>query len=83
MNNDAPPQYFAPPGASKVNPSQGGAMEMPQYGAPMAQGPQQSGVVGSGPMGDVEQGSSAPQDLPPRPPQAKMALKSFVGRFRK
>jgi hypothetical protein len=81
---DAPPQYFAPPGATKANPNQSGGqpMEMPQYGAPagMSQGPQQSGVVGA--SGDVEQGGS--QALPPRPPQkAKAVLKGFTDRFRK
>ncbi|KAF2627966.1 hypothetical protein BU25DRAFT_340545, partial [Macroventuria anomochaeta] len=82
---DAPPQYFAPPGATKVNPNQSGQqMEMPQYGAPVAQGPQQNGVVGGngGNGGDVEQGGS--QALPPRPPQkAKAVLKGFTDRFRK
>ena len=85
---DAPPQYFAPPSATKANPNQSGQpMEMPQYGAPvgmapvgMAPGPQQSGVVGG--SGDVEQGGS--QALPPRPPQkAKAVLKGFTDRFRK
>lgn len=59
-------------------------MEMPPYGAPMAQGPQQSGVVGGDgnpATGDVEQGGQA---LPPRPPQkAKAVLKGFTDRFRK
>jgi hypothetical protein len=85
---DAPPQYFAPPGASKMNPSQGGVaqpgMEMPQYGTPpapqYASGPQESGVVRND-MGDVEQGQS--QQLPPRPQQAKEKLKGIVGRFRR
>lgn len=83
-NADAPPQYFAPPGASKTNPNQQG-VEMPQYGAPMygaPQGPQQSGVVG----GDVEQGNGQSQSqsqLPPRPQQAKEKLKGIVGRFRR
>ncbi|KAL1657183.1 hypothetical protein SLS61_000225 [Didymella pomorum] len=80
-NGDAPPVYGAPPGATKTNPNQG--MEMPQYGAPPAQGPQgrqQSGVVG----GDVEQGQQAGEALPPRPPQkAKAVLKGFTDRFRK
>lgn len=85
---DAPPQYFAPPppGATKMNPNQqaGQQMEMPPYGAPppqMAapQGPQQSGVIGSG-NADVELG----QALPPRPPQnAKTMLRGFTERFRK
>ncbi|KAF3001429.1 hypothetical protein E8E13_007826 [Curvularia kusanoi] len=85
---DAPPQYFAPPGATKMNPNQGGpgqGMEMPQYGMPpngVPQGPQQSGVVGSGNANaDVELGGQA---LPPRPPQkAKAVLKGFTERFRK
>jgi hypothetical protein len=79
---DAPPQYFAPPGATKANPNQNG-QQMEPYGAPttqgppVAQGPQQSGVVGAG---DVEQGAG----LPPRPPQkAKAVLKGFTDRFRK
>lgn len=78
---DAPPGYFAPPGATKANPNQHqtGAqqMEMPLYGA---QGPQQSGVVGGSGDADVESG----QALPPRPPQkAKAMLKGFTERFRK
>jgi hypothetical protein len=91
-NGEAPPGYFAPQGASKVSPNQQG-MEMPQYGAPQGavygappqgpayaappQGAQQSGVVGS----DVEQGQS--QQLPPRPQQAKAALRGMVDRFRR
>lgn len=80
---DAPPQYFAPPGATKANPNQSGRpMEMPQYGVPMAQGPQESGVVG-GSNGDMEQGGSGGQ-LPLRPPQkAKSVLKGITDRFRK
>ena len=69
-----------------MNPNQqaGQQMEMPPYGAPppqMAapQGPQQSGVIGSG-NADVELG----QALPPRPPQnAKTMLRGFTERFRK
>lgn len=88
-NGDAPPQYFAPQGASKVNPNQGG-MEMPMYGqaggVAMPQGQQQSGVVGSGSgmgggNGDVEQQQG--QQLPPRPQQAKAALRGMLDRFRK
>jgi hypothetical protein len=94
---DAPPQYFAPPGASKMNPQQGPSMEMPQYGgsapqygggapqygaalqgASAPQGPQQSGVVGA----DVEQGQQN-QELPPRPQQARAALRGMVDRFRR
>ncbi|KAJ4355280.1 hypothetical protein N0V95_003035 [Ascochyta clinopodiicola] len=78
---DAPPGYFAPPGASKANPNQSGAqtVEMPMYGAPV--GGQQSGVVG-GSAGDVEQGRT--EELPPRPPQkVKAVLKGFTDRFRK
>ncbi|KAJ4987414.1 ubiquitin-protein ligase Sel1 [Stagonosporopsis vannaccii] len=75
---DAPPQYFAPPGATKASPSQG--MEMGQFGT------QQSGVVGGnggGGGGDVEQGGQG-QALPPRPPiKAKAVLKGFTDRFRK
>jgi len=81
-NADAPPQYFAPPGASKASRNQQG-VEMPVYGAPVhgaPQGPQQSGVVGD----DVEQGSGQGQSqLPPRPQQAKEKLKGIVGRFRR
>lgn len=57
-------------------------MEMPAYGG----GQQQSGVVGAGAGGDVEQGGQAGQgqELPPRPPQkAKAVLKGFTERFRK
>ncbi|KAH8725314.1 hypothetical protein GQ44DRAFT_227069 [Phaeosphaeriaceae sp. PMI808] len=88
-NNDAPPQYFAPPGASKTHPNQHGqGVEMPQYGVPLGQ--QQNGVVGSSTQqqpqqqhNDVEQGQ-IPAQLPPRPPQqAKAALKGFVDRFRR
>jgi hypothetical protein len=81
QNTDAPPQYFAPPGATKVNPHQGAqGMEMPMYGAPpqgVAQqaGPQQSGVIGA----DVEQGQT--QELPPRPAKAK--IMGVLDRFRR
>ncbi|KAF1359378.1 hypothetical protein EJ07DRAFT_178394 [Lizonia empirigonia] len=80
--SDAPPQYFVPGGATKASPDQGGQqMEMPQYGMPVAQGPQQSGVVGGRPA-DVEQGRSEAQ--PPQPPQkAKAVLKGLTDRFRK
>jgi hypothetical protein len=70
-------------------------MEMPQYGSPQQfgsapppqgqqfasapQGPQQSGVVGA----DVEQGHSESQQLPPRPQQARAALRGMVDRFRR
>ena len=63
-------------------------MEMPMYGAPqgqgvtMPQGGQQSGVVGSSGSADVEQGQTT-QQLPPRPQQAKAALRGFVDRFRR
>lgn len=84
QNNDAPPQYFAPPGATKVNGNQrteGAGMEMPHYGAP--QGAQQSGIVGaSQPVnGDVE-AQNQPQ-LPPRPQAAKAKIMGFVERFKK
>jgi len=69
-NSDAPPQYYAPPGPPKPQ-----GMEMPMYQA--QQGAQQSGVVRSG----SEQGQT--QELPPRPQQAKAALRGFVDRFRK
>ncbi|KAE8822699.1 hypothetical protein HRS9139_10039 [Pyrenophora teres f. teres] len=86
QNTDAPPQYFAPPGASKTNPSQATAsasaapaMEMPLYGSSQP-GPQQAGVVGSG-SADVEQGRVPTQELPPRPAKAK--LMGVLERFRK
>jgi hypothetical protein len=81
FNDDSPPQYFPPPGATKVNGNQNApGMEMPQYGAP--QTAQESGVVGgSSRHGDVEQGQT--QQLPPRPQQAKAALKGLVDRFRR
>ncbi|KAF2026495.1 hypothetical protein EK21DRAFT_73963 [Setomelanomma holmii] len=83
FNNDAPPQYFAPAGATKANGNQNaGGMEMPQYGAP-PQSVQESGVVGGSSRtgdGNVEQGQS---QLPPRPQQAKAALRGFVDRFRR
>ncbi|KAH7076590.1 hypothetical protein BKA63DRAFT_285834 [Paraphoma chrysanthemicola] len=83
FNNDAPPQYFAPPGATKVNGNQNASgMEMPQYGVAPPQSAQESGVVGgSSRHGDVEQGQTAA--LPPRPQQAKAALRGFVDRFRR
>ena len=91
--NDAPPQYFAPPGATKTNPNQTGAaaMEMPQWvpppgPPPPAMGMQQTGFVGAsgGPMGDVEaQNQGQNEQLPPRPQQAKEKLSNFVSRFRR
>ncbi|KAI8939923.1 hypothetical protein NX059_003651 [Plenodomus lindquistii] len=97
QNTDAPPQYYPPPGATKMNPNQGqpNHVELPQYGVPGGasgpQGAQQSGVVGAGAgagageSGDVEQGSSStgPQELPARPETAKTKLMSVVGRFRR
>lgn len=89
--NDAPPQYFAPPGATKTNPNQMGAaaMEMPQWQPPQgppppAMGQQQMGFVGGsgGAMGDVE-AQSQNEQLPPRPQQAKEKLSNFVSRFRR
>ncbi|USP77229.1 uncharacterized protein yc1106_04503 [Curvularia clavata] len=87
-NSDAPPQYFAPPAPSKLNPNQQGpvyAMEMGQYGGPAppppAQtGPQQSGVVG-GSDAQQPQSQETPQQLPPRPAQAK--IMGMLGRFRR
>jgi hypothetical protein len=77
-NSDAPPGYVAPPGATKMNPNQnGGAMEMPPYGAPPPMGAQQTGVVG----GDVENQQGA--QMPPRPQQAKMALGRLMDRFKR
>ncbi|OAL56043.1 hypothetical protein IQ07DRAFT_639667 [Pyrenochaeta sp. DS3sAY3a] len=84
-NNDAPPGYFAPPGATKTHPNQGGmAMEMPMYaGGP--QGGQQSGVVGGNGRGsgngDVEMGQT--QALPPRPQAAKAKIMGVLERFRR
>ncbi|KAF1946304.1 hypothetical protein EJ02DRAFT_450745 [Clathrospora elynae] len=72
QNNDAPPQYFAPPSG----PPKAQDMEMPQYGAPQA-GPQQNGVVGSNV--DVEQGQT--QELPPRPAKAK--IMGMLGKLRR
>ncbi|KAF2662981.1 hypothetical protein K491DRAFT_10285 [Lophiostoma macrostomum CBS 122681] len=86
--NDAPPQYYAPPGTAKPSGTQN-AMEMPEYVGPPApalaptggypMGPQQTGVMGGGPQ-DVE---SQNQQLPPRPQQAKEKLSNFVSRFRR
>ena len=77
-NNDAPPQYFPPQGATKVSGNQAGTagMEMPQYG-------QQSGVAGnSGQNGrtDVEAQNA---ELPPRPPTAKAKILGALERFRR
>lgn len=87
-NNDAPPGYIPPPGATKMNPNQNGnAMEMPQYGFAPQQtggypmGQQQTGVMGG--SGDPEAQQQTPQQLPPRPQQAKMAITNFVSRFRR
>ena len=97
-NGDSPPGYVLPTGASKMNPNQNGQngqnVEMPQYGVPppppmyaggqQPVGAQQTGVVGGGYAQDVEQGQSQPpQDLPPRPQQAKLAFTNFVSRFKK
>jgi hypothetical protein len=96
-NGDSPPGYAMPTGASKMNPNQHGQnVEMPQYGVPpppppmytggqQPVGAQQTGVVGGGYAQDVEQGqqSQPPQDLPPRPQQAKLAFTNFVSRFKK
>lgn len=85
QNTDAPPQYFAPPGATKANPNQGGVneVELPNYGTPPPQqqgGYQQSGVIGSeNRMGDVEHGQT--QELPPRPAKAKLV--GMLDRFRR
>jgi hypothetical protein len=78
-NGEAPPQYYAPQGGAKPNTTQS-EMEMPQYGGSAPpQGQQQSGVVG---RSDVEQGQT-PEQLPPRPQQAKAALRGMVDRFRR
>ncbi|KAF2707524.1 hypothetical protein K504DRAFT_383174 [Pleomassaria siparia CBS 279.74] len=91
-NNDAPPGYAVPAGATKTNPNQHG-VEMPQYGVapppptyPM--GAQQTGVVGVGyGPSDVENQNQnhaqRTEDLPPRPKQAKLAISSLVSRFKK
>ncbi|KAF2118265.1 hypothetical protein BDV96DRAFT_380911 [Lophiotrema nucula] len=87
-NNDAPPGYIPPPGATKMNPNQA-YMEMPQYGIPpQPTGQQQNGVVGG--VGDVEAQHQQGQqqqyqtpDLPPRPQNAKVAMTNFLSRFRK
>lgn len=92
-NTDAPPQYFAPPGATKADPSQGGGaggVELGQYGpaGPAGlQGGQQSGFIGAGEgtsgSGHGEQTESSTPGLPPRPESAKTRLKGMVGRFRR
>ena len=73
--NDAPPQYFGPPGATKVSANQAGGpgMEMPQYG-----GQQTSGVVGGN--ADVEAQNA---QLPPRPQAAKGKLSGVLDRLRR
>ncbi|KAF2132536.1 hypothetical protein P153DRAFT_284257 [Dothidotthia symphoricarpi CBS 119687] len=84
--HDAPPGYFAPQGASKMNPDQraGGAVEMGQFSGEMAagaQGAQQSGVVGSS-AGNADLEAQG-QALPPRPQPAKVAVRGFMDRFRR
>lgn len=88
-DNNAPPNYVPPPGATKVHPTQG-AMEMqPQYGVPpqhtgtynmpeYAGAGQESGVLRS--PNDVENQNS---ELPPRPQRAKLAFGNFVDRMRR
>ncbi|KAL1603721.1 putative PHD type zinc finger protein with BAH domain-containing protein [Paraconiothyrium brasiliense] len=72
-NNDAPPGYVPPPGATKMDPNQApGNVEMGQYPPPPPMGAQQTGVTGE---------SGFQQEMPPRPPQAKLA--KLMGRFRK
>lgn len=73
-NHDAPPGYVPPPGATKMDPNQApGNVEMGQYPPPPPMGAQQTGVTGG------EGGFQ--QEMPPRPPQAKLA--KLMGRFRK
>ena len=91
---EAPPGYNVPAGASKMHPNQNGnGMDMPQYGAPPPAPPptymggQTTGVVG-GSAQEVEQGQAQTQTqegaaLPPRPQNAKVAVKNFVSRFRR
>lgn len=92
-----PPQYGAAPQAS--GPSQYGApagyQEVPlgnyptsaqQSGVAYPAPPQQSGVVAGSSSNDVEaQNHNQAQnpELPPRPQQAKLAISSFMSRFRK
>ncbi|KAF2270726.1 hypothetical protein CC78DRAFT_140696 [Lojkania enalia] len=84
-NQDAPPGYVPPPGATKTHPNQA-YMEMPQYGPPPTgsypAAPQQTGVVGGNSQQDVE-GQNPPQELPPRPQQAKLAVSNLLSRLRK
>jgi len=84
-NNDMPPSYMPPPGASKLDPTQA-AMEMQPstnmqhtggFGAVSAQ---ETGVVGGGQRSDLESQSA---DLPPRPPRAKIAVGNAFGWLRK
>ncbi len=80
-NSDAPPQYFPPPGASKVNANQthgGPGMEMPQYG-----GQQTSGVVGAGSTANPVDVEAQNAQLPPRPRAAKNKLSGVLDRFRR
>jgi hypothetical protein len=79
-NQDMPPGYVPPPGATKMAPNQT-YMEMPRYPAPAGPYPttgQESGVVGGGQDEHMPQ-----QELPPRPAPAKVALNNLLGRFRK
>lgn len=50
QNTDSPPQYYPPPGATKMHPQQGGAagVELPQYGTTAAARPAISGFPGPG-----------------------------------
>jgi hypothetical protein len=74
---DAPPGYVPPPGATKMDPNQNpGNVEMGQYPPPAGappMGAQQTGTVGG--EGQFQ------QEMPPRPPQAKLA--KLMGRFRR
>ncbi|KAJ4287329.1 hypothetical protein N0V90_012727 [Kalmusia sp. IMI 367209] len=72
-NNDAPPGYVPPPGATKMNPNQApGGVEMGQFGPPPPMGAQQTGVQG---------GEGQYPELPPKPQQAKLA--KLISRFRR
>ena len=75
-NSEAPPGYMPPPGATKMDPNQAPSnVEMGQYlpPPPPPMDAQQTGVVGGQ--------ETFQQEMPPRPPQAKLA--KLMGRFRK
>jgi hypothetical protein len=74
-NGDAPPGYVPPPGATKMDPNQApGTVELGPYPPPPPPPPMGAQQTGGGEGGFQ-------QEMPPRPPQARLA--KLVGKFRK